>query len=205
MKSWKRLTRLSRMNKTDRADIRKRCLPFLAWFISLALLAGWAWVIWGFSAAPDMRSSSMSRLVCEKAADLWIFLSRSSMSGQERSALIEALQLPVRKLAHFTEYAVLGGLMVFHVAAVRRLSEPDISDFSETSPFAAIRQKPFLAGLGAGVLYAVSDEIHQLFVPGRACRAADVCIDSAGLFAGMLLCTGVISIYLNMKRRAESS
>ncbi len=29
-------------------------------------------------------------------------------------------------------------------------------------------------------LYAVSDEIHQYFVPGRACRMLDVIIDTSG-------------------------
>lgn len=37
------------------------------------------------------------------------------------------------------------------------------------------------------LVYGVSDEIHQLFVPGRACSLSDVLTDSAGvLFAGLL-------------------
>ena len=35
--------------------------------------------------------------------------------------------------------------------------------------------------------YAVTDEIHQYFVPGRSCEFRDVCIDSAGALAGILL------------------
>jgi len=39
------------------------------------------------------------------------------------------------------------------------------------------------------VLYGVSDEIHQLFVPGRAFTIPDILTDSAGvLFAGLLYC-----------------
>ena len=38
-----------------------------------------------------------------------------------------------------------------------------------------------------GVLYAGSDEVHQLFVDGRACRAGDVLIDAAGVFLGVLI------------------
>ena len=37
---------------------------------------------------------------------------------------------------------------------------------------------------GATAVYAATDEIHQLFVPGRAGRFSDVCIDSAGALAG---------------------
>ena len=37
------------------------------------------------------------------------------------------------------------------------------------------------------VFYGISDEIHQLFVPGRACAFSDFLIDSAGiLFAGLI-------------------
>jgi VanZ family protein len=35
------------------------------------------------------------------------------------------------------------------------------------------------------VLYAVSDEVHQLFVPGRGAQVTDVLIDNAGAFVGI--------------------
>ena len=38
-----------------------------------------------------------------------------------------------------------------------------------------------------GFIYAVSDEIHQLFVPGRQASIADVGIDTAGILLGLLL------------------
>jgi len=37
-------------------------------------------------------------------------------------------------------------------------------------------------------LYACSDEIHQLFVPGRSGKFTDVLIDSAGALLAVLLC-----------------
>ena len=37
------------------------------------------------------------------------------------------------------------------------------------------------------VLYAISDEVHQYFVPGRAMMATDVLIDSIGAILGCLL------------------
>ena len=45
----------------------------------------------------------------------------------------------------------------------------------------------------SGTVYAVSDELHQLFVPGRSCMPADVLLDSAGVLAGTLLCSAVLS------------
>jgi hypothetical protein len=69
--------------------------------------------------------------------------------------------LVLRKLAHTTEYAVLGFLLV------RALG-------SELPAFAA------------GVAYAVSDEVHQHFVRGRHGAAYDVAIDAFGVLLGVL-------------------
>jgi VanZ family protein len=67
----------------------------------------------------------------------------------------------LRKLAHLTEYAILGALLL---RALRH-------------PAAAV----VLAGL-----YAVTDEVHQLFVEGRHGAPLDVGIDTVGALAGVL-------------------
>ena len=69
--------------------------------------------------------------------------------------------LVLRKLAHATEYAVLGFLLL------RALG-------SELPAFAA------------GVAYAASDEVHQHFVRGRHGAAYDVAIDAFGVVLGVL-------------------
>ena len=46
-----------------------------------------------------------------------------------------------------------------------------------------------------GFLYAVSDEIHQHFVPGRAMQARDVLIDTAGVLLGIWIARGIIRRY----------
>jgi VanZ family protein len=70
--------------------------------------------------------------------------------------------LVLRKLAHAAEFAVLGALLV---RATGR------------------------AGLafGLGVLYALSDEVHQVFVPGRVGAPLDVAIDAIGVAVGIAL------------------
>jgi len=45
----------------------------------------------------------------------------------------------------------------------------------------------FVAALGLTVLYGISDEIHQYFVPGRHARLADVLFDTGGALAMILL------------------
>jgi VanZ family protein len=69
----------------------------------------------------------------------------------------------VRKGAHFLEYLVLGCLLFMGFLDRSKLGRSILFVFA------------------AGILFAVSDEIHQLFVPGRTLRPFDVLIDMAGI------------------------
>jgi VanZ family protein len=68
----------------------------------------------------------------------------------------------LRKVAHVTEYAVLGALL-----------------------YRALGREP--VALAAGVAYAATDELHQHFVRGRHASPVDVAIDAVGVAVGMLL------------------
>jgi VanZ family protein len=70
--------------------------------------------------------------------------------------------LVLRKLAHTAEYAILGALLL---RATGRIG----------------------IALALGIAYAVSDEIHQTFVPGRAGKPLDVAIDTLGLVVGVAI------------------
>ena len=47
-----------------------------------------------------------------------------------------------------------------------------------------------------GIIYASTDEVHQLFTPGRSAQITDVMIDSMGVLLGILLVTLVIKLYI---------
>lgn len=83
---------------------------------------------------------------------------------------LEFLHFLVRKNAHFFAYLLLGLLArrAFYREGKRGLE---------------------LFGLSLLVcaLYASSDELHQLFVPGRACQLRDVLIDSSGATLGLVV------------------
>lgn len=81
---------------------------------------------------------------------------------------IELLNLIIRKLAHFTEYLILGVLV--------------INMFTKNNA-----KKYYLLSILLCIIYAISDEIHQLFVPGRACQIKDILIDSIGSITGIYL------------------
>ena len=51
--------------------------------------------------------------------------------------------------------------------------------------------------------YAVIDECHQLFVPGRAGRLLDIGIDSAGALTGLLILFGIYSLYEIRRKKEE--
>ena len=86
----------------------------------------------------------------------------------------EATSFLIRKCAHFTEYMFLGISLFLtigeHLASSAILSRP-----------------VFLIAWGIGTFYALTDEIHQFFTPGRSCELRDMCIDSAGVLTGILL------------------
>ncbi len=72
----------------------------------------------------------------------------------------------IRTLAHFCEFAGLGFLMCNFLFALKD------------------KLKPLLSILFS-VLYAISDEIHQIFVPERACQLSDLAVDSCGIVTGI--------------------
>ncbi|MDP3027351.1 MAG: VanZ family protein [Nanoarchaeota archaeon] len=56
------------------------------------------------------------------------------------------------------------------------------------------------------IVYAVSDEIHQLFVPGRACSFSDILTDSAGiLFATLIYSLKFLNIKNNVNEAYDES
>lgn len=87
------------------------------------------------------------------------------------------LHLLVRKTAHFAEFAVLGFLLFL-------AKYPGSGNTARTGVFAQ----------SVGMGYAVTDEIHQIFVPGRSCQVKDMLIDSSGVLLAVLLCCAYIAV-----------
>jgi len=65
-----------------------------------------------------------------------------------------------------------------------------------------LKFKPLLSFI-LTVLYAATDEIHQIFVDGRACRFRDVLIDSGGAAACIVFLSIIYLIYKNTVTREE--
>lgn len=78
----------------------------------------------------------------------------------------------LQKTGHFLEYFLLA-LLIYR--ALR-----------QTSPTKGSRWAAVLT-LAAGVIFAISDEWHQSFVPHREPAVRDVLIDSAGILTALAL------------------
>lgn len=81
---------------------------------------------------------------------------------------IELLSFIIRKLAHFTEYLILGFL------TINMLNKNDIA-------------KKYIIAIIICIIYASSDEIHQIFIAGRCFAIRDILIDSMGAISGIYI------------------
>lgn len=137
--------------------------------------------IFAMSAQSGLESDSSSGSVI-----IWLLrLFRTdydAMSPEAQSALVLSWQSVVRTLAHFSEYTLLGFLAGLQAKQY------------------AIRHA-YWVSWGGSVLYALTDEFHQLFVPGRYCDLADICVDASGVLLGTGIAALLLLLVMRHKRR----
>ena len=129
----------------------------------------WMLVIFWFSAAPAPESSEMSYTVGIQIGKIAV-ADFDAWTTEKQNAFAEKIEYPIRKMAHATEYAILGMLMSEAVYAYGVCGKK------------VIRYAWILA-----TIYAATDEFHQLFVPGRSGQFRDVLLDSTGAAVGILI------------------
>lgn len=127
-------------------------LPLIVW---LAFIS--------FASSDSFNAANTSRIIGPLI--LWLFPNTSP----ETLAIVHFI---TRKIAHFTEYAILGFLAA---RAFRTSSRPAISG------------RWFLICATLIVVYALMDEYHQSFVPSRTASVWDSFIDMAGGLTALLL------------------
>ena len=100
--------------------------------------------------------------------------------------LAENLEFIIRKLAHFTIFFILGAISV-----------PLCACYTQK------KAKNFLIPLLFCVFYAICDEFHQFFVPGRSARIFDVFIDSLGSLCGICFLLLLSDYRFNKKNKRK--
>lgn len=145
-------------------------------------------LIFRFSAQDGGESGSLSRMISEKCVEFANWLSGSGWNAAREAELAEWLEYPLRKLAHFSEYACMGILV-----------------YTLWSQWIA-RRKPLCALTVVWVFLSASgDEFHQYFVPGRCASFTDVLLDTCGGASGMLFSLAVCALYRKLKARKITS
>ena len=124
--------------------------------ISYTLLIAWMAVIFLLSSEGHDTSSGRSDT----------FVHALQAAGVTWQA--DFLTLLVRKSAHISAYFVLGILI-----------------YSLLKEYRSHIKHLVIASIALSMLYACTDELHQMFVPGRSGEVRDVLIDTAGAAAGV--------------------
>ena len=133
--------------------------------------------IFSNSAASAGTSNGMSLTVSE-----WV---RPVLNTVGLHPETDFLNFVIRKLAHFSEYALLGCL----IAAAYRLQ-----------PWSWMKGK---AALLPFFIIPVLDENLQRFSAGRSCELRDMLIDSAGMAAGLFLAIALLGIVGHQKKQED--
>ena len=76
---------------------------------------------------------------------------------------------------HFAEYSILGFLLF------RSITSDELLTFH-----------PFYGSLLIGISFAILDEFHQSFVPGRHMSSIDMIFDSLGILFGTFICSRIV-------------
>ncbi len=124
--------------------------------------------IFRFSNQNGEKSSGISRKITTAVTKNVKKIQELDKNKQEE--VLGKIEKVIRKLAHFSIYMVVGILMMLLMNTYK------IKQFYRIA-----------ISLITGIIYASSDEIHQLFIPGRSAMITDVMIDTLGVSVGILL------------------
>jgi VanZ family protein len=133
----------------------------LAWILVLV----WMTIIFYFSSQPGEKSSEISSGFVEVVVEI----AEKVVPNTAPNLDYNNLHLHIRKQGHFFMYFVLG------ILTINALTKMGVKG-----------KRIIWISLLICVAYAITDEIHQLFVPGRSGEVRDVLIDSIGASIGII-------------------
>ena len=152
--------------------------------ILIALTLSVMTVIFLLSADDADESNQKSDFLADSF--FYTFLADFDLTDEEIEVILGKCVMIIRNTAHFAEYGALGFLCAS--VGISFYIKPKIN---------------IPVSFAFSALYAVSDEIHQYFVPGRSCQLTDILIDSSGALCGAVMI--VIIVLLYNKRRINNN
>ncbi len=136
-------------------------IKVISCIVSIALMA----LIFFFSSQPAEISSVVSRGITEKIIGFIVRI----LNMPDVADVYSKIHFVIRKTAHFLLFFALGASYANTISVNCNISIKNV----------------FIIALLLSVAYAILDEFHQFFVPGRDCKASDVIIDGCGAFFGI--------------------
>ncbi len=153
---------------------------------SIILLVCWMGVIFYFSHQTAEKSSAVSGEVIEKVSEI-VYPNFKDLPEEEKEEIIVSLQGIVRSVAH---YFIFGGLGFF--AYLTFVSYVNLK----------YKTRVFWM-LFISLLYAVGDEIHQSFIPGRSFQLIDIAVDFGGALTAILVCALFVLIVKPLREKVK--
>lgn len=144
--------------------------------VAWVLVFLWMCVIFGFSSQSGGESGGLSGKIVSFILNIF--------NISETEDIFNTIQFIVRKLAHGTEYLLLG-ILVFNafyntLTGIKKIS---------------------VVSFVFCVVYSMTDEFHQLFIPERVGSIKDCLIDSTGALLGIIFCLIIILIVNKLKTK----
>ncbi len=159
--------------------------------ISWLLVFLWMGAIFWLSGMDSTESGSKSKGAISKVIEGSVDVSNKlgitdkHPSDEKIESVTKVLNSPLRKCMHASVYLVLA-ILVANALLIGKTKLKYALIFSFLISF----------------LYACSDEIHQLFVPGRSGELFDVFIDTCGASLGIIIFYLFYRLYLKKKRQS---
>ncbi len=145
----------------------------LLWLLVIAL----SLQIFSFSSENAEESGGLSEKVTKVVVK--VIKEVKEIPPQKQVSFFEIVHKIVRKTAHFAEYTLLA-----------------IAVFALSKSYALKNVTSFFISIVYCLFFATSDEIHQLYVPGRHGAVLDVVLDGSGALFG----NGIAVLFLHIKR-----
>lgn len=172
------------MNGADMKKSEEKFGMVLLRNLAGALAIVWMCVIFAFSAQPKEESGEVSASFTYHMVSSTRTFFHLDLSDERVKEIADAIEGLVRKAAHMAEFGILSVLLYIWIGQWEMR-------FLRRAVTAA----------GAAAVYAATDEFHQLFVPGRSGRFSDVCIDSAGAIAGVVVFALLVRLVQHIRAR----
>lgn len=137
----------------------------------------WMIIVFLFSNEVSEESTKTSYKVIDGI--IKIVPSINELEDNEKIEISKKIFVPIRKIAHITLYT-LGGILIYNAINIVKAEVKN--------------KKKIIISFFIGLTYAITDEIHQIFVPGRAAQITDILIDSLGIIIGIVIINKIIGI-----------